>query len=151
VSVRKAMIAVWRNLVEGRALDTPRYDDGYQPSVEEQARNTMRQQSEELMRTFLPRLPPHLHSSLELVVLRSTTPPIDPLSLMNAVSAWHTGLGIANDRGGAPSEEDLFLYQRLGELERWMDQDLGHPENTQYAVVRRALEQFARNSEHGAA
>jgi hypothetical protein len=151
VSLRKAIIAVWRNLVEGRALDTPRYDDGYQPSVEAQARNALRQRSEELMRTFLPRLPQHLHSSLELIVFRSTTPPIDPLSLMNEFSAWRTGRGIANERGGAPSQEDLVLYQRLGELEGWMDQDLGHPENTQYAVLRRAVEQFTRDSKHSAA
>ena len=70
---------------------------------------------------------------------------------MDEISSWRTGLGIANERGGVPSEADRILYQRLGELERWMDQDLGHPENTQYAVLRRAAERLQQSTHDGAA
>jgi hypothetical protein len=106
-------------------------------------------EAEELMRAFLQGLPEHLRGTLEHVVLRDDAPPTDPLSLMNAVSTCRTGLGIANGRGGVPSEEDRQLYEYLGELERWMDRELGHPEGTQYAVLRRAVERLERSSEHG--
>jgi len=89
VSDFKALIAVWRNIVEGRASDTPWYEDGLHPSGNAQVRDGLRTQAEALMRTFLPRLPEHLH--------------------------------------------------------------LGQPENTQYAVLRRAVERLERNNDHGAA
>lgn len=109
---------MWRNFVEGRALDLPRSDDGFHPSLDAQARAALQTQAEELVRTILPRLPEHLHGALEQVVLRSSKPPTDHLSLMDQVSASRTGLGIENERGGVPSEADRRLYQRLGELER---------------------------------
>jgi hypothetical protein len=67
---------------------------------------------------------------------------------MNAVSACYTGLGIANERGGVPSDADRLLYQHLGDLERWLDQDLGFPDGTRYAVIRRTREQLGHDTEH---
>ena len=151
MSIRRALVAVWRNLVKGRAHDMQRYDQGYRPSAEAQARKAAVTQAEALLQTFLPRLPEHLHGALEVVALRSNPLPTDSLSLMDAVSTWRTGLGITIERGGVPSETDKSLYQHLGELERWMDQDLGHPESTQYAVHRRTVERLERGSTLGAA
>ncbi len=149
MSLRQAVIAVWRKLVEGRAPDLPRYDDGFHPSLEAQARTALQTQAEALMQGMLPRVPVDLRSALEHVVVRSPVPPTDALSLMNEVSAQRTGLGIAIGRGGVPSQDDALRYRQLGELERWMDQDLGHPEGTHHAVLRRAVERLEGRAAHG--
>lgn len=151
MSIRRASVGVWRNLLESRWFDRQRYGEGDYQSTEEQARNARVAQAEALLQTFLARLPEHLHGALELVALKNDPLPTDSLSLMDAVSAWRTGLGIALERGGVSSDTDSLLCQQLGELERWMDKDLGHPESTQYAVHRRAVELLANRSKVGAA
>jgi hypothetical protein len=153
VSIWGALVAVWRNLADGRDLASPRYDEGIDPDSDAEIRRLLQVQSkaqaQALMNSILPRLPQHLHGALEHAVQRSHASPTDLYSLMNEISGWRTGLGIANERGGAPSEEDQLLHARMGELERWLDRELDHPAGTQYAVVRRAAERLARGSQDG--
>lgn len=96
---------------------------------------------EKLLTDLALRVPVDLREALKEEVQSLAGAEHSGIELLDALDRVHLGLGVAIGRG-ATGEEDR--YARLGKLVAWLYEELGRPQNSQYAVVVRAAAALRR-------
>lgn len=88
-----------------------------------------------LVASIAERVPAELRGAFDDAVRGLATRPTTGPALLDAIDEAHAGLGVAIGRGDLGMEEE---YEALGRLVAWLYDDLGRPQDTRYAVGRRA-------------
>jgi hypothetical protein len=85
---------------------------------------------------LVARAPPELQHAFDSVVDQIQPAPGDALALLDAIDGIRSGLGVAIGRGETGEDR---RYQDLVRLVDWLYLELGSPQDSRYAVVRRAV------------
>lgn len=88
-----------------------------------------------LMTGIAARVPAELRRAFDDAVRGLATRPTTGPALLDAIDDAHVGLGVAIGRGDVGRDAE---YEALGRLVAWLYDDLGRPQDTRYAVGRRA-------------
>jgi hypothetical protein len=95
------------------------------------------------------RAPDHLKGALLDAIQSYGDRATNDSELLDAIDQRRVGLGVAIGRGETGENE---RYDQLGLVVSWLYEELGQPQNTQYAVVMRAAEILrSQEQKHGEA
>lgn len=99
---------------------------------------------ERLLAGLAGRTPTEFRQALEDAIATLPASASTGPELIDHIDQLHLGLGVSVGRGDRGEDQ---RYRQLGQLASWLYEELGCPQDTQHAVVRRASEAL-RASEH---
>lgn len=99
-----------------------------------------REPAERLLASLTSRVPAELLPTFQDAVRALNEPPTTGPALLDAIDRMHVGLGVSIGRGATGEDQ---RYTQLGQVVSWLYEELGRPQETQYASARRAAQALA--------
>ena len=101
------------------------------------------------MTQWMSKMPASFHETFQDSISSVGNAPLTDSQLIDALATMHRGLGVAIGRGSTGEDQ---RYETLGQIVDWLYEELGRPQDTEYAVVKRvAIEWQEREVQQGKA
>ena len=97
------------------------------------------------MAQLLSKMPVALRETFQDAIRFLEDSPVTGPQLLDALHRIHWGLGAAIGRGSTGEDQ---RYERLGQIVEWLYEELGRPQDTEYAVVKRAAIEWKKKEEN---